>query len=1407
MITARIRRLAGIGTSGMALGIALFHAPALAQTSAILRASAGLTTPVITPAAALPVTPVAPVAPNLAGMTSASARALANQAAATNAAGLAAQANSAARAAAQAVAQTVPNGLVAGGLVPVANPVAAALDPTGLRTWQGASAPVQSSEGASTLVTVTQTASRALLTWNSFNIGRDTTLEFKQQPDWVVVNRIVTNIDPATGRIADFNQLRPSSILGSIKADGTVVVINQNGVFFGPTAQVNVRSLIASSLEIGAATREVQRPGSTRFETVPNDLASRGVSFLQSGLLATGSLLSGVVDIVRNGEQSQIIEPLQAEGRVDVAAGAAINGGSGGFVIIAAPAITVAGQLSVAEGQVNLQSGRQVLAKTSSGSSDSIDPEVRGLVLSSIGQTPDSIAIASTALIDAPRGYLSVGTTSTGTLTSAGVLQSTTSVDRNGKIVLAASRITLAGSTIAITPDITPDINPNTPENDQPTIPQSAESVAAFKRSVINIGGADAAGVVSPSQITIDAGSLVYAPSARISIGATNDSATVSVLDEALSLASSLTIASGATIDAGGIKDLVVPASRNSIQITPVKRNELRDTPNYRETTTDGSFSLNGTTLFVDPRLSGVRADGVAWIGSPLIEAGSFFAQVGVTVSELMTLGGDVTLGVRSFGQGSSLQPAAVNVASGAVIDVSGGWIRYQDGVVQTSRLRTIDGRIVEIGAADPNDNFIAVVDPITATQDRFGFSQSFGNTAQQIGFETSYTEGRDAGSLTIKASTNSFAGALHADAFAGTRQIADSREPDRLATIDSDLRLLQSTPSQLPTGGLLKIAAIGTGTAQSAGGADIIVYGGATAPARTASEILVSDAFVLRSGVAQLALQTSGKVSLRSDSVLTLPANGALLIEAGRTVLFDGRVEIASGTISARTFEVVPGSVFRSDDDLPEILADGLATPRLFDIIANGVLSTRGRWTNDFLVTNGAYLGGAYADGGRISLDVAPRVLIPVGEDGEFSADLSGSLFINPSARLDVSSGGHVRPDGTLVLDGHGGDVALINRTTYAQALAQPVVDFATAPRLNDVDVPQFQTTKVDGRQSGQAPRALESQLVIAPGTIIGHGFTGGGTFTLVTPDLNFGARSGATGTALPLDFITGSGFGTFSLTTYTSRLLPNVFSNGLAGNTALFATEVATIAPGETLNLTQTLINSLLDDGQIDATRNLATGGDIRALLGTAVPVDGFDRLPVAIAFGGLTEVDIAVGGLVTGSDGASLTATKLQNGGTIRIAGGTVRQEATLLALFADSQRPAIGVNDLAEVFGARDADGLFDETGLNRLGIRGGAGKHQHRLAQPVRRARTAPGAGRRRGTMANARCCWLICRCSGVRHGWRGSSSAWSTRAAPSPPGTGSPGPRPPQRGPHPAASAGSRGGPSAPRSHRRPRRW
>ena len=126
---------------------------------------------------------------------------------------------------------------------PAASSLAAdvATDPA---NWTGADLPVETGYRRNTNVTIKQTTQQALLNWQTFNVGKKTTLTFDQTAgganagQWIAFNQVN---DP-TGN--------PTQILGNIKADGQVYLINRNGVIFGGTSQVNARGLTVSSLPI-----------------------------------------------------------------------------------------------------------------------------------------------------------------------------------------------------------------------------------------------------------------------------------------------------------------------------------------------------------------------------------------------------------------------------------------------------------------------------------------------------------------------------------------------------------------------------------------------------------------------------------------------------------------------------------------------------------------------------------------------------------------------------------------------------------------------------------------------------------------------------------------------------------------------------------------------------------------------------------------------------------------------------------------------------------------------------------------------------------------------------------------------------------------------------------------------------
>ncbi|KTS69905.1 hypothetical protein NS115_24900 [Paenibacillus jamilae] len=134
----------------------------------------------------------------------------------------------------------VPNGPPVGGLQ-----VAPATVP-GSALWQGAAPPSHAASGGQTTVTVNQTAPQAILNWQSFNVGSQTTLNFNQQAgNWTALNRVVGN----TG---------PSQIHGRINAPGQGLASNPHGNIFGGASQNKVGSLIAST----AANTDPQFPAS-----------------------------------------------------------------------------------------------------------------------------------------------------------------------------------------------------------------------------------------------------------------------------------------------------------------------------------------------------------------------------------------------------------------------------------------------------------------------------------------------------------------------------------------------------------------------------------------------------------------------------------------------------------------------------------------------------------------------------------------------------------------------------------------------------------------------------------------------------------------------------------------------------------------------------------------------------------------------------------------------------------------------------------------------------------------------------------------------------------------------------------------------------------------------------------------
>lgn len=1336
-IPSRRRRRLLQGVSTLACATALGAGVSWAgQISALRNAAHVSVNPTGAPSIAAPVVPG--LSTDGSSASGAMARSLRNATAAQQTANLAQQAQTAAQQAAAALPSSVPNGLAPGGLVPVLNAVLAANDPTGLNTWQGANAPTQSTDAnGRILVDVQQTAQRAVLDWQTFNVGSNTTLNFDQsqngaaQPDWVVLNRVVGQLDPTTGLRNPNLAPAPSQILGQIKAPGTVLVINQNGILFGAGAQVNTNALIASSLEIGA-----QLISATTFNgvtvTAPAGVAANLAQ--RDNLFLTGGILSGGTYALSSQATTTVLPTIQGgghtvlntadtalEGAVTVAAGAQITSGDGGYIILAAPNVSNAGALTSNQGQVSLVSGRAVQLLPSTGSStDGSNPNIRGLAIVSTdafasslapgvtGTVQDSVVNASTGVIQAPEGYVSLITTPTGQATNAGVLEATTSVARNGFIQIGSSNVTLApSSVISITPD------------DSTTIPQDPNSLADFKPSLVEIGATSISdgSLISGGSIDISANSLIYAPSANIYIGSPPalSGATVATAN------THVFIDSGAVIDASGLKGVQVSGAVHQVTISPVTANDTADTPSQRTL-------LDHATVTVDPRLSGVRADGVAWVGSPLIPAEDYAQQIGVSASQLMTKGGNVLIGALNPAAAATTQAPDVIIKPGAVIDISGGWTTYEAGWVRTTQLVSASGQVVNIGDASPDDTYVGVYSGYVWTQPRYGISQAFANPLLTGGhYESAYSEGADAGSLTILSSQPSLQGTIYAGAYTGPLQAQKAAVGTATSSVFGDQRHLQAVGSQLPMGGFLSILEL-TNTTTLAGGDVEIVNGptptttanlsfGQSVPVAARGALILSAQDLNAAGLGQLSIFTSGAFKVDAGADLALAPGGAFTAVTGRAITVDGSITVPSGAIALQTVTSSTGSIF---NPAPAVFGD-------YDVSINGRLSAAGLWTNDFRANGSPPKGDAYIDGGSVAIQVAARVDslgngdvvktsdTTAGTASKTAVDISGSILVDgPNSLIDVSAGGYVKPNGDLELTAKGGDVSLIDDAFYFP-FALEVASGGGNFLLQSAAISGFRVNGLHGgtdptNKLAVNPSAINARVAIGDGAVRGYGFAGGGTFSLDTPSIAFADGVANSGTNLPLDFFSKAGFGTYDITSYGTALLPNAFVDGaghsLGGYNAVLKTQVLTVNSGQTLDLTQTGYTQHLSASQTAGLLGLASNGQISSVLAPTIDTDAFDQRPINLNFGGLVEFEVAPGGAVVGAAGAGLTAGQINNQGTIQLPGGTLGQSMVLPGGYAGRDSVAniittvVNGASLADIFSI-DAGGNIEEGATSKI----------------------------------------------------------------------------------------------------------
>jgi filamentous hemagglutinin family protein len=779
------------------------------------------------------------------------------------------------------------------------------------------------------------------------------TLRVDQTSDKAALNWASFNIS-ADGRVV-FNQPTsssvalnriyqdsPSRIFGALEANGQVYLVNQNGLIFGPTARVKTAGLLASTLNISDAT--------FASGLVAPEILGKG----QAALASDGR--ASVLDANGNPVLGPDGKPLQIQ--ILVQPGAQISTNTpGARVLIASRKVDNAGSIQAPDGQVVLAAGEKVYLQPSS------DSSLRGLLVEvdSGGEAWNRL----TGDISAARGNVTIAALA---VNQAGRISATTSVSSNGSIRLLGrdSVKIVPGSPISATHTGTVELGPNSVTSVTPELQDTATAIDDQPQAPSSIE-------INAHQVTLRGGSQVIAPGGTLQLTANANPTAYTPFDPQ----SQIHVESGARIDLSG-SAASVSVARNLVTVD-LRANELKDDPTQR----DGL--LRGQTVVVDARVK-----------TPLADVQGAIDAIPRTVAERTSKGGTVKL--NSEGD--------LVVASGAQMSVSGGRIDYQGAYMQTTQLMTADGKLVDIGSADPLRTYIAVVNPtITRRFNRWGVTETSVGTL--LGrFEAGYIEGKDAGTLSFAAPNMVLNGSFAGSAVAGP---------------------LQRSPSVAPHGGTFLI-----GVPQGVGGGNPPDY---RSPSVTLvnrpPNIVVGDGASLLGPrplelpVDPLANGGFGSIQIFSNGTFTLPENTPLTLLAGSSLqIVAERVDLRSN-ISAPS-----GSLSFTAAGTAGIPGGTLQQARGVFVGDKVSLDVRGLWINDPLniANQSTSLPVLNIAGG--SIELATRAFLTA--DGKIVA---GQLNIGSDVRLRASGGAWVRPDGS-VSPGNGGSIAL--RSGQAESTPQ---------------------------------------------------------------------------------------------------------------------------------------------------------------------------------------------------------------------------------------------------------------------------------------------------------------------------------------------------------------------------------
>lgn len=768
------------------------------------------------------------------------------------------------------------------------------------------------------------------------------TLRIDQTTDKAILNwdqfnvgreNTVQFVQPNSQSIAlnRINQHDPSRIFGQIVANGQVYLYNKNGFVFGKDAVINTNTVVATTLNI---SDEIFNRGITRVFDENNSAA-----------LAIEPMAPG-----------DTLDPKTA--KILIEAGAKISTDNNGRIIIVAPEIENRGTLSGGkQGQIILAASQdKVYLQTANK-----DDPFAGLIVEV--DTGGKVTNATSGNISVRQGNVTMAGF---VVNQQGRVSATTSVNVNGSIRLQAAENSgvLGARLVATRTDRAADAGDGL--GSKATVTFGANSNTEIVADAE--GGSAADGQVQPDSylaatantIVVEGGASVKVPGGKVNLTATDNLAKPN-----LGTKGSIRVDSNAVIDVSGYKNVAVAMERNVGEVS-VQSFDLRDAPLQK------SGVLKGKTVYVD-----LRGD------TQIVDTAGAKDRISRSIQERLAEGGTITL--------TSGGDIAVN--QNAKFDISGGSVSYAGGYVNTTKLMNEYGQIVDIGDADPNDHYIAVLGVVNQTHKKWGVEKTYnllgaGSFAQ---FERGYSEGKSAGNLNLQTAQLAWNGDLAAGSQAGIYQRDLAKLPGA-GEFNIDLALFLSAQDvKLQTApGAVRIAA----------DQDFPLRGDGR-PA----DLLISTAKLEQSGVGKFSLKTLGSATVGAEVAIAMRPTGSLNLEAG-SVNFAGDFKAAGGsiTLAASNNAKLPGS-------------GGLVLAETADLDVSGL------WVNDL----------------QKGLDAAPTDALALA-GGKATLRSQGELTVAAGSRIRADGGAWLALNGELKA-GKGGDITL---AATASGLIYPVLSVA---------------------------------------------------------------------------------------------------------------------------------------------------------------------------------------------------------------------------------------------------------------------------------------------------------------------------------------------------------------------------